>query len=150
MILIKKLRTLGALLKNLHIQENSPRSDALSFSSSPWYGGLQPNIDAEIPIQICLKDLCKPGNTVFDVGANIGALTMICSRLVGPKGCVCAFEASPNTVEKLQSNMIRQGCANVMIFDRAVYSRSNVALDFFIIGEGSQADSLYLPPSAKE
>ena len=52
------------------------------YEWNPW----EPNV------QIALNDLAKPGETVFDVGANAGALSLVLSRAVGPKGTVCSFD----------------------------------------------------------
>ncbi|HYY03030.1 MAG TPA: FkbM family methyltransferase [Gaiellaceae bacterium] len=43
----------------------------------------------------------QPGDTVFDVGAGIGAETLLFSRLVGPHGRVVSLEAHPRTYERL-------------------------------------------------
>ena len=43
----------------------------------------------------------RPGDTVFDVGAGIGAETLLFSRLVGPSGRVVSLEAHPRTYERL-------------------------------------------------
>ena len=42
-----------------------------------------------------------PGDVVFDVGAGIGAETLVFSRLVGPSGRVISLEAHPRTYERL-------------------------------------------------
>src|ERR1700731_400364 len=39
-----------------------------------------------------LRDRVKPGATVLDIGANIGAHTLDLARSVGESGCVHAFE----------------------------------------------------------
>jgi FkbM family methyltransferase len=44
----------------------------------------------------------RPGDTVFDVGAGIGAETLLFSRLVGPTGRVVSLEAHPSTYERLE------------------------------------------------
>ena len=41
------------------------------------------------------------GDTVFDVGAGVGAETLLFSRLVGPSGRVVSLEAHPRTYERL-------------------------------------------------
>jgi FkbM family methyltransferase len=79
----------------------------------------------EPTVQLALRDLCRAGDVVFDVGANAGALTLLMSRLVGPRGVVCAFEASPRIIDKCQYNLVANGCTNVYLVHRAVYSRSN-------------------------
>ena len=43
----------------------------------------------------------RPGDVVFDVGAGIGAETLLFSRLVGPTGRVVAIEAHPRTYARL-------------------------------------------------
>jgi FkbM family methyltransferase len=43
----------------------------------------------------------RPGDNVFDVGAGIGAETLLFSRLVGPSGRVVSLEAHPRTYERL-------------------------------------------------
>jgi FkbM family methyltransferase len=44
----------------------------------------------------------RPGMTVLDVGANVGELTILFSRFVGPRGRVYAFEPSGSTFERLR------------------------------------------------
>jgi FkbM family methyltransferase len=43
----------------------------------------------------------RAGDIVFDVGAGIGAETLLFSRLVGPSGRVVSLEAHPRTYERL-------------------------------------------------
>ena len=57
------------------------------YGTAPWY---RENL-WEPTVQLVLRDLCLPGDTVFDVGANFAGLTTIMSRMVGPKGVVCSF-----------------------------------------------------------
>jgi FkbM family methyltransferase len=49
-----------------------------------------------------LETLCE-GMTVFDVGANVGELTMLFSRFVGASGSVHAFEPTGRGFERLES-----------------------------------------------
>ena len=63
-------------------QKNDQRmTNVMSFGISPWY---EENL-WEPTVQIILKDLCKSGDIVFDVGANFGGLTTLMSRIVGLK-----------------------------------------------------------------
>src|SRR5438067_11700771 len=43
----------------------------------------------------------RAGDIVFDVGAGIGAETLLFSRLVGPSGRVVSLEAHPATYDRL-------------------------------------------------
>ncbi len=47
----------------------------------------------------------KPGMTVLDLGANVGAHTLPLARLVGPKGTVIAVEATSYAMNKLLINL---------------------------------------------
>jgi|HubBroStandDraft_5_1064220.scaffolds.fasta_scaffold223893_1 FkbM family methyltransferase len=47
----------------------------------------------------------KPGQTVLDIGANIGAHTMHFARAVGPNGRVVAVEATDYAYRKLCANL---------------------------------------------
>jgi FkbM family methyltransferase len=51
--------------------------------------------------------LVNPGDHVVDAGANIGYMTSIMARRVGPQGRVDAFEPHPNTFRQLQRNVER-------------------------------------------
>lgn len=55
--------------------------------------------------QATLKKLVKAGDTVFDIGANIGAHTLGIAQSVGPQGRVFAFEPADFAYEKLQRNL---------------------------------------------
>lgn len=52
-----------------------------------------------------LRDRVKPGATVLDIGANIGAHTLDLARSVGESGWVHAFEPTDFAVEKLRRNL---------------------------------------------
>lgn len=49
--------------------------------------------------------LIRPGATVLDIGANIGAHTLHFSRLVGPAGRVFAIEPTDYAIAKLRRNL---------------------------------------------
>lgn len=82
-------------------------------------------------VALALRDLCRPGDVVFDVGANCGALSLVMSRLVGPRGIVCSFEASRRIVDKCQYNLAVNGCHNSQLFHRAVFNRSGEMLKIY-------------------
>ncbi len=75
----------------------------------------------EPTVALAIRDHCRPGDVVFDVGSNAGGLALMMSRLVGPRGIVLAFEASPRIVDKTHYNLVRAGCHNVTLFHRAVW-----------------------------
>ncbi len=116
---------------------NQKLEEVRLYGISPWY---QENF-WEPPVQLALRDLCCPGDVVFDVGANFGGLTTVMSRMVGPRGVVCAFEASPRIVDKCQRNIVLSGCSNVQLFHAAVYYKSYGKVPIYL---GSHLnDSIY-------
>ncbi|HEX3911366.1 MAG TPA: FkbM family methyltransferase [Solirubrobacteraceae bacterium] len=86
--------------------------------------------DAEPEVQRALQELIKPGQTVYDVGANIGFFTILCSRLVGPEGHVYAFEPIPQNLATLRHNVTLNALSNVTIVDKALSSSTGVAQMF--------------------
>src|SRR5664279_2987511 len=58
----------------------------------------------EPEIQKVLQLWLRPEMTVYDVGANVGFITIIAARLVGEKGKVCAFEPVPMLADQGMHN----------------------------------------------
>jgi hypothetical protein len=58
----------------------------------------------ETHVSSLLKQLLKPGDVCFDVGANIGYFSNIMAKIVGPTGQVWAFEPVPENFDVLQIN----------------------------------------------
>lgn len=59
----------------------------------------------EVDTLLALQKLVRPGDTVLDIGANIGAHTLHLARLVGDSGRVIAFEPTDFAVGKLRTNL---------------------------------------------
>jgi FkbM family methyltransferase len=58
-------------------------------------------------------DYLKPGMIAFDVGAYLGEVTLLFSKLVGPTGRVHSFEPVDTTFRRLVSNIAGFGRTNV-------------------------------------
>ena len=74
-----------------------------------------------------IQEIVKEGMTVCDVGANIGLITLLASRLAGPTGRVVAFEPVPDNAEILHGNIQRNGCQNVTVIEKAVGAKPGCA-----------------------
>lgn len=61
-----------------------------------------------------------PGDTVVDIGANLGMFALVAARRVGDAGRVLAFEPDPETFGRLQSHIVAHGLSHVEAFNRAV------------------------------
>lgn len=59
---------------------------------------------SEPGVQHAMGQLIKSGMTVYDVGANIGFLSVIAARLVGSGGRVICFEPLPDNVLQIRHN----------------------------------------------
>jgi len=64
------------------------------------------------------------GDTVVDIGANLGYFTLLFSGLVGDGGTVYAFEPDPKSFALLQENIKENGCSNIRAERKAVTDRS--------------------------
>lgn len=64
-----------------------------------WLGTYEPEL------QQAIKELVKPGMVAYDVGANIGYITMLLAQAVGESGKVISFEALPDNVNRLRVNL---------------------------------------------
>jgi FkbM family methyltransferase len=71
-----------------------------------------------------LRSCVRPGDTVIDVGANIGLVTLAAAALVGPAGRVFSFEANPHTFTYLRKNAQRNGFENIRLLGAAVGEHS--------------------------
>ncbi len=89
-----------------------------------------PNLD-----QLLFLTLLRPGDIVFDIGANRGNYTTLFSHLVRQSGTVHVFEPVPSTFATLQ-----QGLRAEQVFP-------NVVLNNVALGDRPGQTTLYLPDS---
>jgi FkbM family methyltransferase len=89
--------------------------------------------------QLFVREL-KPGDVVYDVGANVGFFSLLASVLVGPAGRVVAFEPLPRNVELLRANLGLNAVANVDIVAAAVAGKAGSTL--FAIGGSPSMGSM--------
>ena len=78
------------------------------------------------PLTDIFKRCIRTGDCVLDIGANIGFYTLLASSLVGPNGCVHAFEASPTIMRQLKRNVYISRCRNVLLHMEVVSDKCGV------------------------
>ncbi len=59
----------------------------------------------ELDLQACLAEYSRAGMVAFDVGANIGYVSLLLAQATGPQGKVISFEALPANLERLRKNL---------------------------------------------
>jgi FkbM family methyltransferase len=66
-----------------------------------------------------LCNFIRPGDTVLDIGADIGYYTLLMGRLAGQHGKVFAFEGDPENFGILEKNVRLNGYADRIVLKRA-------------------------------
>jgi FkbM family methyltransferase len=69
---------------------------------------------------VMAASLLGPGDTVFEVGANLGTETLAFANLVGPTGRVVAVEADPTTAAALRARVTAAALPHVTVVNEAV------------------------------
>ncbi|HEY9078491.1 FkbM family methyltransferase [Magnetovibrio sp.] len=75
----------------------------------------------------------------FDVGSHHGHLSAIASRLVGPKGQVCAFEANKVTLEMTRQVIRDYACPNVYLVHAAIFDEAGLTVPLYAEGHGGDS-----------
>jgi FkbM family methyltransferase len=83
---------------------------------------------AEPHLQTAIRKYVCSGETVFDIGANMGYVSLSLARQVGPRGHVAAFEPIPRNLALLRQNLSHNQLSNVEVFDLAASDENGEAL----------------------
>ena len=82
-------------------------------------------------VEPIIAKFCKPGMTVFDVGANIGEWTLPMANIVGDQGRVYSFEPVPFLLDALNKTM-RANQLNQVTVSPCALSNKNETMDFYV------------------
>jgi FkbM family methyltransferase len=86
---------------------------------SLWHGEHEPEVQNAIAVFV------RPGAVFYDVGAQVGTMTLGTARLVGESGRVIAFDGDPENVERLLVNSEKNEFqARIRVVHGAVWSRT--------------------------
>jgi FkbM family methyltransferase len=83
----------GGILAGCKIELN------LHTEKDLWLGTYEPELQA------ALKAFVKPGAVVYDVGANIGYVSLMCAKCAGETGRVFSFEPLPENQARLERTL---------------------------------------------
>jgi FkbM family methyltransferase len=78
-----------------------------------------------------IKNQLYEGEIFIDIGANVGAYSLIASRFVGKSGRVIAFEPASKSFLRLMKNISMNGLTNIIPERKAVIDR-NTKIDLYI------------------
>lgn len=109
----------------------------LKKEKSRWLGTYEPELQA------ALKVFIKPGMTIYDVGANIGYVSLMLAHHAGGNGKIFAFEALPSNIERINRNIELNNLKNVTVVSAAVMDKSD-PVTFYVhdsVGMGKAAGS---------
>ncbi|MGH2582632.1 MAG: FkbM family methyltransferase [Anaerolineales bacterium] len=81
----------------------------------------------EMELQQAISDFAKPGMVAYDLGANIGYISLLFALAVSQTGQVIAFEALPVNVERLITNLHLNPSLKVRPIAKAVSDKNGVA-----------------------
>jgi FkbM family methyltransferase len=86
-----------------------------------------------------VRRLLRPGDAVWDVGANVGYYTLLAAACVGPEGRVVGFEPFPAATRRLEANVRLNGFDHVRCVQAAVADTEGRATLFH---DGAQPDGV--------
>ena len=97
-----------------------PADDYSLMPALTTWGAIEP------PLTKFLANNLQPGQTIVDVGANVGYFTVLAAKLVGTGGRIIAFEANPTTSELLKDNLAMNWLTDhdIVVRTEAAYSEN--------------------------
>jgi FkbM family methyltransferase len=110
------------LLENRHVAVKRCKHGLFMYNRNDSFVGRGLDLYGEwcdFEIQL-LRRFIKLGDTIVDVGANIGTHTIAFANLVGPAGLVHAFEPQRRNFHMLVGNVALNALENVICHQKAV------------------------------
>lgn len=84
----------------------------------------------------CLRDLIKPGMVIYDIGANVGYMSLLFARQSQPDGKVIAFEPVPEMAERVEQNAALNGYEDTIRVERLAIIDKKRQVNFFVPATG--------------
>ena len=88
--------------------------------------------DYEVSEVEFIRTFVRPGQTVLDIGANIGFIAVNLGALVGPEGCVYAYEPVLDNFELLNKSLVENKMQSVVVTSRSAVSDTGGTMDLIV------------------
>ena len=85
------------------------------YVHSDWVAADLGSFAGEQQVLERLISIVKPGDVVYDIGANMGLYAVFLGQAAGPRGQVIAIEPEPHYCERLRSNAALNGLRNIRV-----------------------------------
>jgi FkbM family methyltransferase len=95
-----------------------------------------------VRLRAIIDAVVRPGDTVVDVGANIGAIAAYAATRVGPSGRVLAIEPADDNLAVLRENLQVNHLDQVTVIAGAA-GRGRESREFYLRGDLSAVNSLF-------
>lgn len=117
-----QVTTTAALINGVHTRVRETRHGFMLYNIHDAYVGRSLELYGEFSFgEIELfEQLLKPGMTIIDVGANIGAHTLYFAEVAGPGGNILAFEPQRTLHQMLCANLALNEVANARAMQMGV------------------------------
>ncbi|MEO7524515.1 MAG: FkbM family methyltransferase [Ferruginibacter sp.] len=133
--LLKKLR-----FGNIHIKHHYTgtkfKLDAFTHKGYWYHGKNREKVQMDI-----FKTIIKEGDTVIELGAHIGYISLYYSKLAGTTGKLFVFEPGANNLPYTRANIGHSKIKNIELIEKAV-SDENGTATFYLENITGQSNSL--------
>lgn len=133
--LLKKLN-LGNITIKHHYTGTKFKLDAFTHKGYWYHGKNREKVQMDI-----FNMIIKEGDTVFELGAHIGYISLYFSKLVGKNGKLYVFEPGANNLPYVRENISNSTFKNTTLVEKAV-SDSNGTATFYLENITGQSNSL--------
>ena len=100
------------------------RTHGFEICLNPEDRGISPSIGVlgwyELRTTELFIEILRKGDTVVDVGANVGFFTLLAASIVGQRGTVLSFEPEPTSFSLLSESIRRNNFSNVILLQKCV------------------------------
>jgi FkbM family methyltransferase len=133
--ILKKLK-LGNIRIKHHYTGSRFKLDAFTHKGYWYHGKNREKAQMEV-----FKALINEGDTVLELGAHIGYISLYFSQLVGNSGKLYVFEPGANNLPYVRENISHSNFKNIELVEKAV-SDTNGTATFYLENLTGQSNSL--------